>query len=144
MWNTLKDRMFAAGFGAGVVACAITVVPLILLGAQRGADRVLAAATTSRAALESCTGKLADVNSRWTLIMDKPAAVPAAQLFHGMVAVSPGEALTGAAVPQARWEIPAKVEPFVAGAWDGAVYYYWNPETRELDGPHVPQRTGNQ
>jgi hypothetical protein len=137
MLKILNDRKFVGGFAAGVALCFLVFGPLFV-GVRGGAETALAAAEGNRTALESCSAKLADINSHWTLIMDTPAgAVPAAQIFHGLLKLEPGNAFA-AAGPYPRWEVPAKVVPFVAGPRDGAVYYYWDPRTHDLDGPHVP------
>lgn len=144
MQTISSGRIFANGFATGMLLCFGVFGPIFLLQ-KVAADKLLSAATGNRASLESCTAKLTDVNSRWTLLMDKPAAaVPAAQLLHGLVAIAPGEAFSGPANLSARWEIPTLVVPFIAGPPNGAVYYYWNPETREMDGPHVPEMVGGE
>jgi hypothetical protein len=141
MWRTLNSRTFVGGFASGVALCFLVFGP-VFVGVRGGAETALAAAQGNRAALESCTQKLVDVNSRWTLIMDTPAgAVPAAQVLDGLVAVGPGKMLTAGAGPYPRWEVPAKVVPFVAGPRDRAVYYWWDPKTTVLDGPHIPEET---
>lgn len=138
MWNTLKDRKFTLGFAVGVAVCFAVFGPMFFIG-KNAADKLLVASTGNRAALESCTAKMADLNSRWTLIMDRPiSALPTVQIMDGLMAIAPGRMLTAGMAAYPRWELPVKVTPYVAGPTDGAVYYYWNPETRELDGPHVP------
>jgi hypothetical protein len=150
MWSTLKDRKFAWGFLFGVLVAGPVILAAMMAGGQAGADNLLAAATKNRTALETCTAalnenteKLADLNSHWTLIMDTSSrnAVPAAQLLDGLVAIGPGKAFSAAGGPSPRWELPIKVTPYVAGPTDGAVYYYWDPKTREMDGPHAPLRS---
>lgn len=137
------DRKFAVGFAAGVVVCFVVLGPMFFIG-KSAADKLLAAATGNRAALESCTAKMADLNSSWTLIMESGSrkAVPTTQVLDGLVAVSPGQLFIDPnGTPYPRWEVPIKITPYVDGPLDGAVYYYWDPATHALDGPHVPLRT---
>jgi hypothetical protein len=131
------------GFVTGICLCFAVFTPMFLMQ-KSAADKLLAASIGNRAALASCTANLEGMNSRWTLIMDAPGAAPALQVLHGLVAIAPGEALTGPKGVSARWEIPAKVVPFISGPMDGAAYYYWDPQTRELDGPHVPRQSSAQ
>ncbi len=139
MFQLLKDRKFAGGVMTGTMLSILFVVPPILIGAKQGADRVLLAAQASRVSLDSCKSVLADLNSHWTLIVDKPApAIAPAQLLHGLVEIGPGEALTGVQSPVTRWAIPAKIKPWVYGAANGARYYYVDPQTHEMDGPYLP------
>lgn len=138
MLNIFKDRRFASGFMAGTMLCAVALIPIVWLG-HDATENLYAAAQATRASLDSCTGKFADLNSHWTLITEKSAAaVPAAQLLNGLVAISPGQAIVGTPAPVSRWAIPVKIRPYVFGPMDGARFYYWDPETRELDGPHIP------
>jgi hypothetical protein len=135
--NTLKDRKFVFGLFVGVALCFAVFAPMFFMG-KDAADSAVAAAT-------SCQAKLADLNSRWTVIGDKPSeTVPAAQLLHGLVAIAPGAAFSdgvgAASAPQSRWAVPVKIKPFVYGPANGAQYFYFDPRTRELDGPYVPQR----
>jgi hypothetical protein len=139
MLRIINNRYFVGGLATGVVLCFL-IFGAIFYTATNAAETALTASEGNRVALESCTAKLAEVNSHWTLLMDRPeGAMPAAQILNGLVSIGPGKAFTDSVAASPRWEVPAKVVPFVAGPRDRAVYYYWDPRTHDLDGPHVPE-----
>ena len=92
-------------------------------------------AAQSRAA--ACEAAQTDANSRLTVLYDiSGSAQPAIQLFHGMVNIS-SPMLPAQARP--RWLIPAKVTPVVVGSTTSIAYAYFNPQSKTIEGPFVPQ-----
>lgn len=87
---------------------------------------------------QKCEAAQADTDSRLTVLYDVSGSTqPSIQLFHGLVNVS-SPALPAQARP--RWLIPAKVTPLVVGGTTAVAYSYFNPQSKTIEGPFVPQQ----
>jgi hypothetical protein len=63
---------------------------------------------------------------------------PGLPILGGALSIAPGSAANPVGSVRPKWLVPAKIIPTVAPGVVGASFSYFDPQTRKLDGPYVP------